>query len=135
MDILEVLQKIRTVEQSITRKKKALLKLQNSFNLAMASFTNYYKVPCIRAFTHYNDTAHYRIDITRSNILLEESKMRINLYLRLLKGNGLEPIDMLRRKDIADIEKALAPYIERELREDEVPLTFGYICVPNDYYK
>lgn len=134
-DLTLALQRANRLQKILDKKKATFLRLQAMLDEAQKEIMRIYTAPYLQAFEHYNETAYYRVNINETNFIVDEDKLRINVYMKLLLGSGLPPIDKMKPKDVREIHSKLSPLIKQELSTYGQSLPFGSICVPNDYYK
>ena len=134
-DLTLALQRANRLQKILDKKKATFLRLQAILDDAQKEIMRIYTIPYLQAFERYNETAYYRVNINETNFVVDEDKLHINVYMKLLLGSGLPPIDKMKPKDVREIHLKLSPLIKQELSTYGQSLPFGSICVPNDYYK
>lgn len=135
VDFLKTLERAAHLQKIQKRKRESLKKTENLLAKKMASITEICKPACFKAIEKFNATGIGPQIVPKSlELSFNVGERKIILRVAMQWRSGKEMDEDLDSDDIKRFNEALRSLIDQELEEIAVPLTFGVLRVPTEYF-
>ncbi|MEK7144685.1 MAG: hypothetical protein AAB794_02430 [Patescibacteria group bacterium] len=138
MNFEKTLQEIRDLQATLQKREKTVARTEEKIRKKKQVLDDACRIVCVRVIkpvSSQDETVVMHIILgSPAVIILDTEQNKFDLPVTLEYSSGREPDECLDEKDIWKIETPLREVLDRELKAEGIPLTFGHLVVPIHYF-